>query len=71
MAEKDVKVAIPSNRVNVSYFLSCFTITGLILDVAIPSNRVNVSYIKKKMENIYQLFIIVSQSPQIGSMFLT
>ena len=43
------EVAIPSNRVNVSYFLE-FPVSSNTLElacVAIPSNRVNVSYINK------------------------
>ena len=63
-------VAIPSNRVNVSY--QSPQIGSMFPDlVAIPSNRVNVSYFeelpdKKEMERRAR-----SQSPQIGSMFLT
>ena len=38
--------------------------------VAIPSNRVNVSYIVKELER-FCIFRPGSQSPQIGSMFLT
>ena len=38
-------------------------------DVAIPSNRVNVSYVNVK--TIKPLKYLKSQSPQIGSMFLT
>ena len=37
------EVAIPSNRVNVSYGLSLEDLEKMI-KVAIPSNRVNVSY---------------------------
>ena len=38
--------------------------------VAIPSNRVNVSYLKKKKKEDL-ILCLLSQSPQIGSMFLT
>ena len=38
------KVAIPSNRVNVSYRKIIGNMVQLGLTVAIPSNRVNVSY---------------------------
>ena len=63
-----VKVAIPSNRVNVSY--AELMASGHYEDVyvAIPSNRVNVSYSNKNRNNQVQR---ESQSPQIGSMFLT
>ena len=64
-------VAIPSNRVNVSYtydYLEQFK-EFLWKEVAIPSNRVNVSY---ELSGI-RLCVVVetSQSPQIGSMFPT
>ena len=62
-------VAIPSNRVNVSYLDDCIKLFNGETNVAIPSNRVNVSYIdeiKKAKKAIPK-----SQSPQIGSMFLT
>ena len=39
--------------------------------VAIPSNRVNVSYPKAKGLPILENIMVSSQSPQIGSMFLT
>ena len=65
-------VAIPSNRVNVSYIIkeiSTFP-DGKKTYVAIPSNRVNVSYFyEDKIEDGYSIFA-GSQSPQIGSMFL-
>ena len=44
-------VAIPSNRVNVSYAGNKTTV-GEIKKVAIPSNRVNVSYIKELIEKV-------------------
>ena len=40
-------VAIPSNRVNVSYIEVCYFRAEDGLYVAIPSNRVNVSYRKE------------------------
>ena len=43
---KEIDVAIPSNRVNVSYLENVFTMSIKDKDVvAIPSNRVNVSYL--------------------------
>ena len=64
------RVAIPSNRVNVSYFSKRGEKETLSLSVAIPSNRVNVSYVVKKMKDGIEVEF-ESQSPQIGSMFLT
>ena len=64
------RVAIPSNRVNVSYFGKGFKRERLNLAVAIPSNRVNVSYKQRRKQWITE-HINKSQSPQIGSMFLT
>ena len=99
--KKAAQVAIPSNRVNVSYLWAtpsarqqrhalwrrnprksgqCFLLTqddlaglGQVRKrVAIPSNRVNVSYfvivVFDKKDNV---IACGSQSPQIGSMFLT
>ena len=43
------EVAIPSNRVNVSYFQQGGFKMGKIINVAIPSNRVNVSYKNNKI----------------------
>ena len=90
-------VAIPSNRVNVSYLDlntipyenthtgscrnplksgQCFLLSALLkcaewgLLVAIPSNRVNVSYTAIQLAHPLSVQT-VSQSPQIGSMFLT
>ena len=67
-------VAIPSNRVNVSYL----NIWDLNINeceseyVAIPSNRVNVSYlITPEAAITFIRYQVLSQSPQIGSMFLT
>ena len=92
-------VAIPSNRVNVSYYKmevkkwsvfwvfgrnplksgQCFLpielekdITILDFSVAIPSNRVNVSYLPSPgRPSAIGLQHLLSQSPQIGSMFPT
>ena len=66
-----MSVAIPSNRVNVSYNE---TVEGFGIDkmvrVAIPSNRVNVSY--ADLDVVEEVPVEgKSQSPQIGSMFLT
>ena len=66
---KFLQVAIPSNRVNVSY-IAHRIFNKVYEEVAIPSNRVNVSYLGKiKKQNVCQFK--KSQSPQIGSMFLT
>ena len=86
-------VAIPSNRVNVSYLVYSQKPGAGSPLVAIPSNRVNVSYLYQFLK--YQLqvsrnplksgqcfllgaksILLIhnhprSQSPQIGSMFLT
>ena len=64
-------VAIPSNRVNVSYLNYLpFSVAQLGKKlVAIPSNRVNVSYLE--VERYLKKEFQESQSPQIGSMFLT
>ena len=67
---KPIEVAIPSNRVNVSYVKELMWIRELVLKVAIPSNRVNVSYGRPKHPK-FILNMTLSQSPQIGSMFLT
>ena len=68
-SERD-KVAIPSNRVNVSYSYWWNNGKRDRKNVAIPSNRVNVSYTEKR-EAEQAVKEIRSQSPQIGSMFLT
>ena len=64
-------VAIPSNRVNVSYIAIFEYRTKDNYTVAIPSNRVNVSYQKKTIQPKAPGRGLMSQSPQIGSMFLT
>ena len=66
-------VAIPSNRVNVSYEEAPATppYKSYVSKVAIPSNRVNVSYFLHKERIRHKKFWPSSQSPQIGSMFLT
>ena len=64
-------VAIPSNRVNVSYKTRQEVDRGWRLDVAIPSNRVNVSYVIQTTAGNLEFVIFRSQSPQIGSMFPT
>ena len=66
------EVAIPSNRVNVSYLMWLWKVKKffVIKTVAIPSNRVNVSYIYE-VKSIEYVFPFKSQSPQIGSMFPT
>ena len=63
-------VAIPSNRVNVSYRKNKSKKWSKGIFVAIPSNRVNVSYLQEKGLSLEELEKM-SQSPQIGSMFLT
>ena len=45
--EDKLIVAIPSNRVNVSYMINLGCLGLGIGQVAIPSNRVNVSYCSK------------------------
>ena len=47
------------------------TLTSTRLSVAIPSNRVNVSYWRFILFNVVVFWEKKSQSPQIGSMFLT
>ena len=61
----------PQSRVNVSYFLEKDVrhVAPWRAGVAIPSNRVNVSYIAKPNNSYCALW--ASQSPQIGSIFLT
>ena len=69
---KKASVAIPSNRVNVSYeIIEDMGIKKPRNKVAIPSNRVNVSYLSLVQYGITQVDIGKSQSPQIGSMFPT
>jgi len=66
------QVAIPSNRVNVSYIrLTSYNLHGAWPLVAIPSNRVNVSYFSTIRTDRLYFRLSLSQSPQIGSMFLT
>ena len=92
--ENWIWVAIPSNRVNVSYIVLIISILGILFLVAIPSNRVNVSYLnayrvvvletrrnplksgqcfllESNLSSNNAIKIAQSQSPQIGSMFLT
>ena len=68
--EIDAVVAIPSNRVNVSYMERRSESDWVANSVAIPSNRVNVSY-KGRRGEMPLLPRRRSQSPQIGSMFPT
>ena len=70
---KGCQVAIPSNRVKVSYFKKEANKHRLFLNsVAIPSNRVKVSYCPSCGAFIMSDGRITgSQSPQIGSRFLT
>ena len=64
-------VAIPSNRVNVSYLVQLPNWKyPICIKVAIPSNRVNVSYTEHQ-NKLKKALKKASQSPQIGSMFLT
>ena len=67
------RVAIPSNRVNVSYLWEMLNYGGRISihEVAIPSNRVNVSYKNHNSSYYDNGEYKGSQSPQIGSMFPT
>ena len=65
-----MQVAIPSNRVNVSYGIYGKGYKPQDMTVAIPSNRVNVSYFLK-FKSSESISKSMSQSPQIGSMFPT